>query len=119
MGITRGIDGKGLFANKCSNCHQLEKLEGKHLPPGNSVWHLPPASHKMVFQGKSPRELAASFKDTTFTGFHTLERIIEHVETDPLVKNGFTYGTRPPLTHEQFVARMKEWIEKGAVLPDK
>lgn len=119
QGVKRGIDGKGVYANKCSNCHQLEKIEGEHLPPGNSVWHLPPAHRKMVFQGKSPRELAAGFKDSTFTGFHSVERIIEHVETDPLVKNGFTYGTRPPLTHEEFVVKVKEWIEKGAVLPDK
>jgi len=119
QGVKRGMDGKGLYANKCTNCHQLEKIEGEHLPPGNPVWHLPPAHRKMVFQDKSPRELAAGFKDSTFTGFHSVERIIEHVETDPLVKNSFTYGTRPPLTHEEFVAKVKEWIEKGAVLPDK
>ena len=73
----------------------------------------------MVFEGKSPRELAASFKDSTFTGFATMERFIEHVDKDPLVQHSFTYGKRPPLSHDVFVARVKEWINKGAVLPDK
>ena len=119
MGVQRGKDGKGLYGNKCSNCHQFEHLEGKRMPPASPHWHLPTAHRKMVFQGKSPRQLAASFKDSSFTGFHTVNRIIEHVETDPLVKNSFTYGIRPPLTHEQFVEKVKEWIEKGAALPDK
>ena len=119
QGVKRGVDGKGLFANKCSNCHQTEPLDGPHLPPGAPVWHLPPSYRKMVFEGKSPRELAAGFKDSTFTGFKTMERFIEHVEHDPLVQNSFTYGTKPPLSHEEFVAKVKEWIEKGAVLPDK
>ena len=119
QGVTRGPDGKGLYANKCANCHQPMHLEGPNLPPGNPVWHLPPAHRKMVFEGKSPRELAMGFKDSAFTGFSTVERIITHVETDHLVINGFTYGTRPPLTHAEFVSKVKEWIDKGAELPDK
>ncbi|MCF2518787.1 hypothetical protein [Dyadobacter sp. CY351] len=121
QGVTRGVDGKGVYANKCSNCHQPQttELEGAHLPPSHPNWHLPPANRKMVFEGKSPRELAASFKDSSFTGFATMERFIEHVEKDPLVQHSFTYGNRPPLSHDVFVARVKEWINKGAVLPDK
>ncbi|GGN12300.1 hypothetical protein GCM10010967_55400 [Dyadobacter beijingensis] len=121
QGVTRGEDGKGIYANKCSNCHQPQNTElaGEHLPPSHPTWQLPPSHRKMVFEGKSPRALAASFKDSTFTGFKTMERFIEHVETDPLVKHSFTYGTRPPLTHDAFVAKVKEWIQKGAVLPDK
>ena len=46
-------------------------------------------------------------------------QLIEHVENDKLVQHSFTYGTRPPLSHEVFVAKVKEWIHKGAVLPDK
>ena len=54
----RGIDGKGIYAMKCSNCHQTENVAGLHMPPGNPKWHLPPANMKMVFQGKTPRQLA-------------------------------------------------------------
>lgn len=119
QGVRRGKDGKGLYALKCRNCHQDQDVEGEHMPPGIPSWHLPPADRPMVFQGKSPRELAMGFKDSSFTGFKTVERLIEHVETDPLVKHGFTYGTRPPLTHEEFVAKVKEWINNGAEVPDK
>ena len=119
MGVKRGSDGKGLYAMKCKNCHQDANIAGENMPPGNPNWHLPPADRKMVFEGKSPRELAMSFKDPKFTGFKTMEQFMEHVEKDTLVKNSFTYGTRPPLSHAEFAAKVKEWIAKGAVLPDQ
>ena len=119
QGVKRGPDGKGLYAMKCKNCHQDTNIPGEHMPPGHPNWHLPPAHRKMVFEGKSPRQLAMSFKDPKFTGFKTMAQFIEHVEKDPLVMQSFTYGTRPPLSHEEFAAKVKEWVEKGAVLPDK
>ena len=36
------------------------------------------------------------FKDPKFTGFKTLDKMIEHVEHEPLVLNSWTYGTPPP-----------------------
>jgi hypothetical protein len=120
--VQRGEDGRGLFALKCTNCHQDKNLEGKNMPPGlkNSKWHMPPADRKMVFQGKSPRELALQFKNTEFTGFENWETdLVHHIQHDDLVKNGWSYGTSPPLSHEEFVASVKEWINNGAVLPDK
>lgn len=119
QGVKRGPDGKGLYAMKCKNCHQDANIAGENMPPGHPNWHLPPAHRKMVFEGKSPRQLAMSFKDPKFTGFKTMAQFIEHVEKDPLVLHSFTYGTRPPLSHEEFAAKVKEWVEKGAVLPDK
>jgi hypothetical protein len=35
----RGKDGKGLYAMKCSNCHQPANAPGVHAPPGNPDWH--------------------------------------------------------------------------------
>jgi hypothetical protein len=119
QGVKRGADGKGLYALKCKNCHQDANTAGDHLPPGHPNWHLPPLTRKMVFEGKSPKQLAANFKDTKFTGFKTMDEFIKHVEDDSLVKHSFTYGTRPPLSHEDFVAKVKEWIAKGAAIPDK
>jgi len=119
QGVKRGPDGKGLYAMKCKNCHQDTNLPGENLPPGHPNWHLPPADRKMVFEGKSPRQLAMSFKDSKFTGFKTMKQFIEHVEHDSLVKHSFTYGTPPPLSHEEFVEKVKEWIAKGAAIPDK
>ena len=120
QGVKRGKDGKGLYALKCKNCHQDEHVPGKNMPPGHALWHLPPADKKMVFEGKSPAQLAAHFKDNKFTGFKDFKKdMLHHVEHEPLVKNSWTYGTPPPLSHEEFVASVKEWIERGAAVPDK
>jgi hypothetical protein len=118
LGVKRGPFGKGLYALKCSNCHQAEHVPGEHMPPGNDRWKLPSANQKMVFQGMTPAQLALHFKDNKYTGFHNFkEDLLHHVEFDPLVLNGWTYGTPPPLNHTEFVARVKEWIDKGAVIP--
>jgi hypothetical protein len=116
--VTRGPDGKGLYAMKCSNCHQSEHVPGQNMPPGHALWHLPPANRKMVFEGKTPAQLAAHFKDNNFTGFKDFKKdLLHHVEHEPLVLNSWTYGTPPPLSHTEFVAKVKEWIDKGAVVP--
>src|SRR4029453_13250710 len=47
----RGPQGKGLYAMKCTNCHQPTNLSGPHTPPGDPNWHLPPANMKMGFEG--------------------------------------------------------------------
>src|SRR5579871_3456596 len=58
MKVQRGKDGKGVYAAKCSNCHQPENTPGLHTPPGNPKWSLPPADMKMVFQGRTSHQLA-------------------------------------------------------------
>lgn len=118
--VQRGPDGKGKYALKCANCHQLTNLPGRNMPPGNPNWHLPPPDMKMVFQGKSPRELARQLKDPNQNGHKTLAEIVHHVTEDRLVLTGWDPGdgrSRPPLTHDEFVRKMREWIEKGAVEP--
>ena len=117
--VTRGKDGKGVYAMKCSNCHQQENTAGLNMPPGNPNWHLPPANMKMVFQGKTPAQLATQFKDRKLTG-KTLQELLHHVEEDKLVLGGWDPGegrTKPPLSHAEFAAKFREWIEKGAVIP--
>ena len=118
--VTRGKDGKGVYAMKCSNCHQKENTPGLNMPPGDPNWHLPPANMKMVFQGKTPAQLAAQFKDPKQTG-KTLQQMLKHIEEDQLVINsGWNPGegrTTPPLSHAEFAAKFREWIEKGAVIP--
>ena len=53
MSPKRGKDGHGLYAMKCTNCHQPSNTPGMHTPPGNPKWGLPPSDMKMVFQGKT------------------------------------------------------------------
>jgi hypothetical protein len=119
--VKRGPEGKGKYALKCANCHQLTNLPGENMPPGNPNWHLPPPEMPMVFQGKTPGELARQLKDPKRNGGRTLEEILRHVSEDKLVLAGWDPGdgrTKPPLTHAEFVARMREWVEKGAEAPE-
>jgi hypothetical protein len=121
QGVKRGEDGKGLYALKCANCHQSGNTPGLNMPPGNPNWHLPPADMRMVFQGKSPQELAAQLKDPNKNGHKTLQQLIKHVSSDTLVMWGWNPGdgrTKPPMAHAEFAKQFKEWISKGAVVPD-
>ena len=122
QGVKRGLDGKGVYALKCANCHQPQNSAGVHMPPGNPNWHLPPANMKMVFEGKSPKELAAQLKDPKRNGHKTMAQLIDHVTADKLVLGGWDPGdgrTLPPLSHAEFAKNFKAWIDKGAYLPSK
>lgn len=120
QGVKRGPDGKGLFALKCANCHQFYNLPGLHMPPGNPKWSLPPANMKMVFQGKSPHELAVQLLDKKRNGGKSVRALIKHITSDTLVLAGWTPAdglAMPPLSHHEFVIAFKEWISNGAVSP--
>lgn len=119
--VKRGEDGKGKYALKCANCHQETNLPGENMPPGNPNWRLPKKEMPLVFQGKSPRELADQLKDPKQNGGKTLEQLLEHVEHDKLVLWGWDPGdgrTKPPLSHTDFAKKFREWIEKGAASPE-
>ncbi len=83
----RGKDGKGLYAMKCANCHQPENAPGMHAPPGNPNWHLPPADMKMVFQGRTPHQLAKQLIDPAQNGHKNMQDLIAHAD-DGLVLAG-------------------------------
>jgi hypothetical protein len=75
----------------------------------------------LVFQGKSPRELARQLKDPKQNGHKTLQELLHHVDSDKLVLGGWDPGdgrTKPPLTHAEFSRKMHEWVEKGAAEPE-
>lgn len=121
MGPKRGMDGKGVYAMKCANCHQETNTPGLHTPPGNPDWHLPPASMKMVFQGKSAHELAKQLVDKKQNGNKDMKKLIEHAD-DGLVLAGWNPGegrTLPPVSHAEFKAAWITWIKKGAYAPKK
>lgn len=123
QGVIRGGDGKGKYGMKCATCHQLENLEGEHLPPGVSKgWHMPPANMKMVFQGRTAKQLCEQFKDPKQNGGKkTLKEAMEHLEKDPLVLWGWSPGngrTLPPLSHEEFLKNINAWIENGGACPE-
>jgi mono/diheme cytochrome c family protein len=117
----RGEDGKGLYAMKCANCHQPENTPGVHTPPGNPKWQLPPADMKMVFEGKTPRQLAIQIMDFNQNGHKDMKKLIEHVD-DTLVKAGWHPAEglkQPPLSHKEFKKAWLTWLETGAYAPKK
>lgn len=115
----RGKDGKGLYAMKCMNCHQPSNTAGVHTPPGNPHWQLPPADMKMVFQGKTPRQLAKQIMDPKQNGNKNKEKLLEHAH-DELVLAAWSPGEGrklPPMSHADFVKAWNTWISKGAYAP--
>jgi len=119
MSPKRGKDGKGLYAMKCMNCHQPSNIAGVRTPPGNPNWHLPPADMKMVFQGRTARQLAKQLMDPKQNGNKTKKDLLEHAH-DALVLAGWEPGegrTLPPLSHAEFVKAWNTWINKGAYAP--
>lgn len=119
MSPQRGVDGKGVYAMKCSNCHQPTNTPGLHAPPGNPNWHLPPANMKMVFQGKTPRQLAQQLVDLKRNGNKDIKKLIAHAD-DGLVLAAWNPGegrTLPPMSHAAFKKAWITWLTTGAYAP--
>jgi len=119
--VKRGSDGRGLYALKCANCHQDANLPGENMPPGNPNWHLPPPTMRMVFQGKSPGELARQLKDPGLNGGRSMQQIVQHLSEDKLVMAAWNPGdgrTLPPMSHDEFARKVREWAGKGGAAPE-
>jgi hypothetical protein len=119
MNVVRGPDGRGLYAAKCSNCHQPANVPGVHTPPGNPKWQLPPSNMKMVFQGKTARQLALQIMNYDQNGHKNKQQLIEHAR-DTLVKAAWKMGegrVPPPMTYTAFVAAWDSWVNKGGYAP--
>ena len=130
--VRRGPDGGGIAAERCSNCHQAANLAGAHMPPGAPFpleakespftprWRLPSSQTPMVFQGRTAAQLCRQLKTPGQNGGLSLDQLVHHVQSDPLVLWGFDPGegrTRPPLSHAEFVQRIIEWVSKGGACP--
>ena len=119
MNVVRGPDGKGMYAAKCSNCHQPTNTPGMHTPPGNPKWQLPPSDMKMVFQGRTARQLALQIMNYNQNGHKNKQQLIEHAR-DTLVKAAWNMGEGripPPMTYTAFVNVWDTWIKKGGYAP--
>jgi len=121
MNVKRGSDGKGPPSLRCAACHQAENTKFLHGPPGAADWQLPPATTPMAWKGLSMGELCRTLKDPTKNGNRSVEDLIPHMETS-LVRWAWNPGlgrSLPPLSHDEFVSRLKEWIDTGAACPQE
>jgi hypothetical protein len=92
------------------NCHQAENTPGLHMPPGNPKWGLPPAKMRMVFQARTPRQLALQLLDHKQNGNRTKTQLIDHMAHDGLVGWGWHPGegrTLPPTSRLALVAQVR------------
>lgn len=115
--VMRGRDGKGLAGLRCSNCHQERNHEAAGGPPGAPDWQMPRADQPMAWEELSVGELCRSITDPSRNGHREVSDLIPHMRT-PLVMWAWAPGperTPPPLSYDQFMARVQEWIATGAV----
>jgi hypothetical protein len=120
MNISRASEAAGL---PCRACHENQNSERFGIPggpPGAPHWGLPPKETPMIFQGRSTGALCAQLKDPEQNGHRSLDALLEHVDHDPLVLWGWQPGgarTRPPFSHDDFVAAFRIWVRSDGACP--
>jgi hypothetical protein len=122
MRVTRGSDGKGGNpAMRCSNCHQDTNAMTPHGPPGAKGWRMPSPEVPLVWLGLTTGQICRALRDSKTNGGFTPERLVEHAERDHFITWAWNPGPGrlpPPLSHEQFVERVREWISAGQPCPE-
>jgi len=124
MNVQRGADGHGAAGAHCGTCHGKANPPdsyGLHQPPGVATdWHLPPPDMKMVFVGRSAKELCEQLKDPQRNGGKDMPALVQHVSSDPLVLWGWApgFGRKPvAVPHADFVAAFTRWANAGGPCP--
>ena len=119
MNVLRGEKDHGVPGLRCGACHQ-DKNQDRVGVPGAPHWGLAPLS--MGWEGLDDHELAASLLDRAKNGDRSLDDLLKHVTHDPLVIWGWDPGagrSKPAISHEDFVAAFRLWVEAGAPLPPR
>lgn len=125
--VVRGPGGKGVPGLNCATCHQGANADSTGVPGGYN-WHLAPLS--MKWQDTNDKvlpsaEVCKSLTDRSRNDNLDGSAILRHHQQEPLVLWAFQPGLRrdgtarflPPLTHEEFVAATRTWIEAGMPCP--
>lgn len=120
MNVSRESVNNGL---DCSTCHaekNADELGADGGPPGAPHWGLPDKDMPLIFEGRSEAELCEQLKRPGDNGYKTLDQLQHHVAKDALVLWGWEPGgerTRPPLSHEEFVAAFDAWVASRGACP--
>ena len=125
--IIRGPGGKGVAGLNCVTCHQGSNAESTGVP-GAHNWQLAPLSmrwqdldDKVLSSVEVCRSLTDRSKNDNLGG----AGLLKHHAQEPLVLWAFQPGhhrdgtarTLPPLTHKEFVAATRTWVEAGTPCP--
>ena len=117
--VSRGVDGHGLPAMRCSNCHQSANFEPGRMP-GHPEWHLAP--REMAWEGKTVAEICAQIKDPARNGGRKVEELVHHIGEDTLVGWAWAPGagrSPAPGTQKQAGALVDAWVKTGSACPAK
>jgi len=123
MGVMRGAEGHGAPGLPCATCHAESNPPasyGPNAPPGAPHWRLPPPEHKMAWIGLSRSQLCATIKSKKANGGRDFAALDKHVSEDKLVLWGWNPGGgRAPVSvsHEELVAKFKQWAAAGGPCP--
>ncbi len=113
MNVRRGADDHGVTAMRCASCHTDANQDSG--VPGAPHWALAPLA--MGWEGLDDRQLAEALKDRTKNGDRSLEDTFRHFAEDPLVGWAWQPGgdrQPPPISREELVRHLREWIDTGA-----
>ena len=125
--VVRGPQNVGVPGLNCATCHQKENADGTGVP-GGPGWHLAPLSMKWQDANDRPLSSAAVCRDVTDrarNGNLDGRGLLKHHEEAELVLWAWNPGrrpdgterTRPPLSHAEFVAATRRWVEAGTPCP--
>jgi mono/diheme cytochrome c family protein len=125
--VIRGPEGKGVAGLNCVSCHQTENADSTGVPGGRN-WHLAPLSMRwqdINDQILSSAAVCRSITDHTKNNGLDGPGLLKHHEEEPLVLWAWNPGRRPdgttrslpPLTHAEFVAATRRWVDAGMQCP--
>lgn len=125
--VIRGPAGKGVPAFTCHACHQEANADSTGVPGGHD-WHLAPLS--MRWQDANDQPLPSSAVCRAVTDRRRNENmdgpaLLKHHDEALLVLWAWNPGRRPdgtmrtvpPLTHDEFVAATRRWVDAGMPCP--
>jgi hypothetical protein len=115
--VTRGPNGLGAVAMRCTNCHRGGNFSASRVP-GDPAWHLAPV--EMGWQGKSLGAICRQIRDPARNGGRSLAQIIDHMATDHLVGWAWRPGagrSPAPGTQAGFGRLIAAWVASGAACP--
>jgi hypothetical protein len=127
--VVRGPEGRGVPALQCATCHQEANADSTGVPGGHN-WRLAPLSMRWQDANDNILPSAAVCKaitDRSGNGGHEGAALVRHHEEEHLVLWAWNPGrsidgslrSLPPITHDQFLAATRKWVEAGMPCPQQ